>query len=282
MRVQIVIPVINLWKKFTKQCIDSVVKACEGVDYRILLIDNASIDETKDEAGKLVSSTFSHKRNEERWGCGQSWNYGIKDGFERGFDYIFVVNNDTLLHQDAIKNLMSRFEKDDIVMATCMNIKGECSTPEDIFNKKSIDKEKVEESEHPDFSGFMINKKFYEMIGESDMGFFPAYYEDNDIHRRIKLAGLKAIVLPTAMFYHYGSQTQLQAINRPLVDSSISHSYFIAKWGGNPEPDGILGNRLWMTPFNDSKKTIKWTLQDACICKCDVKCQGIIEAYKKY
>lgn len=45
-KIQIVIPCINLWSKYTKNCINSIKTKYE---YRILLIDNGSTDETKEE-----------------------------------------------------------------------------------------------------------------------------------------------------------------------------------------------------------------------------------------
>ncbi len=89
MKVQIVMPSINLWNKYVKDALISVQEAMvsaktHGIDCRLLFIDNASTDETKAEAGKMVSDLFSHVRNEERLGFQKSVNFGVNDGFERG------------------------------------------------------------------------------------------------------------------------------------------------------------------------------------------------------
>lgn len=276
MRVQIVIPGINLWNKYSKPCIDSIKTKHE---YRILFVDNASTDETLVEAGKLVSDTFSHKRNEMIWCCSKVWNYGINDAFERGFDYVLVLNNDVLLHPDAIDRMVDRFiqaqenqvkmgtqnvfkdhvenkdtkdndwirESEILGMVTCMDIRGECHVPSEIFDKKSEDYEKVPEAEHPNFSGFMINKLCWQKVGAFDEKFVPCYFEDNDYHYRIKLAGLKAITLPTALFYHFGSATQNEALEEPICPGPVferNRDYFKEKWGGLP------GDELFDKPFN--------------------------------
>lgn len=257
-KVAIVIPSINLWNKYTKPCIDSIKTR---YPHRVLLVDNASTDETAEEAGKLVSETFAHKRNEERWSCSKSWNFGIRDAFERGYDYVLVVNNDVLLHPDAIDLLVGRFERQKatkdfseynslypnngkIVLMTCLDSTGECSEPPAVFKLDPMSKETVEESEHPCFSGFMINKECWDKVGEFDENFSPAYYEDNDYHYRINLLGLKAIVLPTSMFYHYGSRTNAEAFDKPFIDSSGNHRYYVQKWGGSP------GRETYKTSFN--------------------------------
>jgi GT2 family glycosyltransferase len=292
-KVQIVIPAINLWNKYTYPCIVSVLNACEGLEHRILLIDNGSTDETLVEASNLVSNTFAHKRNEERWGCSQSWNFGIRDAFERGFDYVFVINNDVLVHPEAIKRLIGRFEEAKrihiplpqkievsgpmigetptatvteetlesqiLAMATCMNIAGQCTFPQDLFRKNLEEFKSVGEAEHPDFSGFMINRNCWEKVGEFDEGFAPAYFEDNDYHLRINKVGLKAITYPSAVFYHFGSKTRIEADNeRPVITNDSfekNRSYYIAKWGGLPSQE------TYENPFNSGSNSIKWTKQ---------------------
>jgi GT2 family glycosyltransferase len=241
---------------------------------RIVIIDNGSTDNTQREAMKLVGPDFHYERHDSNWGVQKAWNFGINDCFNNhSCHYVFVCNNDTLFHLKAIDNLVNRFQKKNcyhckpeecslLAMVTCNNIKSDCGDkPENIFDMALPAYEQTEESEHPDFSAFMINRKCWSDIGEFDEGFFPAYYEDNDYHRRINLAGMKAIVLPSAIYYHYGSKTQLEATDRRLVESAHGHTYFRRKWGDNPEPDGSLTSRLWEHPFNDLTKDVKWTTQ---------------------
>jgi len=261
-KVLIVMPVINLWREYTEACISSIRSKKNSL--ALLIIDNGSADVTKEEAERLAEerSWIIYHRNEENWGCSKSWNFGIRKGFEEmGADYVMIINNDILLHENTIDRLVERFQKgdEDLVMVTALNIKEECDFPEAIFLKDDREKEVVPESENPDFSCFMINKKLVEMVGEFDEGFSPAYFEDNDMHYRIKLAGLKAICYPPAIYYHYGSRTQ----NDPrypmgLVDGykfERNRMYFVDKWGGPP------GQEIFLTPFNDSTKNIKWTKQ---------------------
>ena len=263
MKVQIIIPVYNLWNKFTKNCIESVVKACEGIEYRILLIDNGSTDETMLEAGKLVSDTFSHMRNEENWGTCRSWNYGIKDAFERGFEYALVLNNDVILHKDSVKQLMDRFLKvkklsEDVCMITMMDIKGERSNPSDIVTLKVEDKIIVSESEFPNYSAFMVTTDFFDKVGEFDEGFKMGYFEDNDSHRRIVMSGYKAICYPCAMFYHFGSQTINQNPVERIQGSIMferNKDYYAKKWGGTPS------NEKFVYPFDDNTKSLSWSSQ---------------------
>lgn len=259
MKIQIIMPAINLWNKYTRDAIESVNVAmvsakAHNIDCRFLFIDNASTDETRDEAGKLVSDLFSHQRNEERWGFQKSVNFGVKDGFMRGFDIVLVCNNDITLHPEALWRLTERFSKGDVHMVSCMDVRGEMAekniAPNEIGRLIARDKETCDEAPHPNFSAFAVDRECWEVVGEFDELFAPAYFEDNDYHYRMKLAEIEAIVYPLALFYHYGSRTQNEAQEdgRPIMPSPMfenNRASYVRKWGGVP------GQEQWAHPFNN-------------------------------
>lgn len=259
MKVQIILPSVNLWDKYARQAIESIqvamVRAKEHkIDCRLLFIDNASTDNTKIEAGKMVSDLFSHVRNEERWGFQKSVNFGINDAFERGYDIAFVCNSDVVLHPEAIWRIVERFEKGDISMVTCMDVRGEMLEkklePWNIGSLNANEKESVEEAPHPNFSAFAVNKECWDYVGEFDELFAPAYFEDNDFHYRMKLSAQKGVVYPPAMFYHYGSRTQNESAENglPVVSGGMfenNRAFYAKKWGGVP------GSETFLQPYND-------------------------------
>lgn len=261
-KVQIIIPCINLWKEYTKNCIDSVKTKYE---HRILLIDNASDDDTRVEAGKLVSNSFAHQRNEERWSFSKSVNFGVKDGFDRGYDYVLVLNNDVLCHPEMIDRMVERFnlnhspigilsEQKTLAMVTALDVRGEFNPPEELYKASPDIKKDVPEAEHPCFSAFMMSEDAWAKVGEFDEAFVPAYFEDNDYHYRVNLSGMKAIVLPTAMFYHFASKTAPIASTNFTFE--MNRAYFIAKWGDMPSKE------RFKTAFNVADRPVTWTKQD--------------------
>jgi GT2 family glycosyltransferase len=283
MKIGIVMPTVNNWQKFTRPMIDSIKSKH---DLYFVIVDNASTDNTEVEAMKFVNDSFHYKKNTENVGCSIAWNYGIRDCFiNRECTYVAVFNNDVLLHPNAIDNLIDRFEKKDkdIVMVTCINVKGDCKDiPSNIFTLNDMDWGKTEEGEHPDFSGFMMSKECWDKVGQFDEAFSEiggAYFEDSDYHRRIKLAGLKAINCPQALFYHYGSGSKMEGkfTIPPNLRFESNRDYFCAKWGGLPENDGALGDRLWTHPFNDETKDYRWALRN----ESKDKQEEIIAKYKK-
>ncbi len=269
MKVQIVVPSINLWSRYTKQCIDSLMDAmmrakAHDIEAHVILIDNASTDETKTEAPKLNGDLFLHQRNEERWGFQKSVNFGVKYGLEHGADFMLVCNNDIIIHPEAIWRLVERFTKEPVGMVSCMDVAGEMQaknlTPQFIGVLNAQEKETVDEAPHPHFSAFMVSKQCWEAVGEFDEVFAPAYFEDNDYHYRMKLLGVPAIVLPSAMFYHYGSRTQNEASEdgKPIVVSMLfenNRAFYVRKWGGLP------GQEKFTHPYGEEAKPITETKQ---------------------
>lgn len=252
MKLTIVIPSLNLWKRYTRPCLSSIRSR---YPYRIVLVDNGSSDETCGEASKLVSHTFMHRRNESNLGTSKTWNWGVRDGFEKNAEYVLVLNNDVLLHPECVDRLVDRFERgtNGVGMVSAFDVRGEVSTPVDVFGMAAAVKEQVEESDHPNFSAFMLNRTCWEAVGEFDETFYPAYFEDNDYHYRMQLAGLRGIVHPPAMFYHFGSRTQNEARAAPIVAGAAferNRSYYVEKWGGTP------GEERYRSPFGRLSATV--------------------------
>jgi GT2 family glycosyltransferase len=200
-------------------------------------VDNGSTDETCEEAGRMVSATFQHRRYESNMGTARSWNYGIADGLDKGADYVAVLNNDIVCHPECLDRLAHRMERGDVALATALDVRGEVASPEELATISAESKDGVPESEHPDFAAFVLSRTCWETVGTFDEDFFPAYFEDNDYHRRIMLAGLRAVVHPPAMFYHFGSRTQNESGAAPVVSGSMferNRDRYLRKWGGLP------------------------------------------------
>lgn len=261
-KVGIVMPAINLWEKYTRPALESVIRACakasaEDIHTDILLINNASTDATAPEAAKLESVEV--RSNAEMWGFQKSVNFGSAHFIDKSCDYVLVLNNDIVLHEQAIVQLVDRMKKGDMGMATCIDVSGEMNAqqlkPNEINRLSVSEKFLVPEAPNPHFSAFMVSTNCWKDVGEFDEVFAPAYYEDNDYHYRMKLAGVNAVLYPPAMFYHYGSRTQNEALDRPLTMSQNQHHFYIRKWGDGP------GKERYTHPYNDPGKPITWTKQ---------------------
>ncbi len=99
------------------------------------------------------------------------------------------------------------------------------------------------------FSLFKINRAMWLDVGPFDANFFPAYFEDNDFHYRMKLKGYDIWPLVDCEYDHVGSAT-VNRINNP-EEVEARHNYFRLndmyyryKWGGKP------GAEIYTEAFN--------------------------------
>ena len=97
MQVSVIIVTYNT-KQMTAECIDSVFEKTKDVDFEIVLVDNASSDGSKEffEKDARIKYVYSN----ENLGFGRANNLGYEHA--EG-EYIFLLNSDTLLVNNAIK-----------------------------------------------------------------------------------------------------------------------------------------------------------------------------------
>jgi GT2 family glycosyltransferase len=239
----IICPVLNCLE-FTREMISTIYTK---YPYKLLLIDNGSTDGTREFFTKLKEvENIDVTLFKENIGVGPAWNYGIQRAI-RKYDsrYFFIPNNDILLHPDTIDTLLETVKDENIALATATDISGKVNTALDVLSLPMPSHEELTEA--PEFSCFMLKKETIEKIGYFDEKFFPAYFEDNDYHYRIRLAGLNASKTNRAIYFHYGSRTIKD--NGQIRDTAnygytINREYYKEKWGGIP------GEEKYKIPFN--------------------------------
>jgi glycosyltransferase involved in cell wall biosynthesis len=228
MKIAIVMPVLNQFR-LAIECIESIRTTHETI---IIPILNYQLD--------LPLSG--------------AWNLGINKALNLGVDYVLVINDDILFSPWTIDNLVSTFERADenIIMVTGHNVRGEITDAEEIFSWPQP-LEPVER-DNPDFACFLVRPTIFDIVGTFDETFSPAYFEDNDYHRRISLAGRRAVCTTSAPYYHYGSKTQNADPIFPTVPPFIFQAnqlHYVNKWGGSP------GAEAYNTPFNNPEMTYR-------------------------
>lgn len=265
-KILIIIPVINLWDEYTIHCMESIVaNKCE-VPYEVVIVNQASTDQTVEKAVDFGNRKMPNRlhliNNDKNTGCGGGWNQGVKFAMENGFTHMIIANNDILVGPNMIQALYNRMKREpSVILCSAVDVIREVTVPQFVLDgEKEVNKKPDTEAPHPNFSCFMINRETIERVGYFDEGFYPAYFEDNDYHYRLKLAGGEncAIANTTAVFIHYGSRTQNQKAGSPIVPGQMfknNEAYFISKWGGVPTKEKFTH------PFNDESKDIKYGKQ---------------------
>jgi GT2 family glycosyltransferase len=128
--VQVLIIILN-WNGWadTKQCLNSL-KAIKNIDFSTVIVDNGSINDTKyikDYGLKNYSIYYEFTKekikqstalpfpkpkslilikNNENLGFAKANNIGIKFGSLSGYEYIYLLNNDTVVEPDSLYNLL--------------------------------------------------------------------------------------------------------------------------------------------------------------------------------
>lgn len=174
-------------------------------------------------------------------GVSGAWNEGMKRSLQYGNNYAIIANDDITFPVDTIKELYDtiRYTKAVIVSPN--------------QNRYEPGFKLVHGA---DFFCFIVDiKQLIENVGWFDENFFPAYFEDNDMHRRIRLAGLKNYIRPDLTVHHVGSATQNHDPESPVTNNEAwdhNQNYYISKWGGMPEKE------TYTHPFNDMNKNLNY------------------------
>jgi len=102
------------WNNYedTRECISSL-KNLNYSNYKIILVDNYSTDGSYEKLKNDFSNdpAVNLLRTSRNLGFAGGNNIGITKALEIGCDYVFILNNDTIVDKDILNNLLEVFEK---------------------------------------------------------------------------------------------------------------------------------------------------------------------------
>lgn len=234
--------------ELTKNTIESVFKKTEGLNYEVILVDNASTDGSVEYFENNYKEKIIFIQNRENLGFGKANNKGIE--IAKG-KYIFLLNSDTLLINNAIKILFD-FMEQNIECGVCGgNLYDRDNKPVHSFKKelvniysdfdfiknfilKFIYKKRMDfnyankniEVGYITGADMFIRKKMLEKVGIFDSDFF-MYFEETELTARIKSSGKKIISVPQAKIIHLeGKSTQFKERKfRMFTESKYKYFY---------------------------------------------------------
>ena len=184
----------------------------------------------------------------------RGWNDGIRLAAGFKCKYILVINADIVLKSDCIDRLVEFGEANPDITLWSAGAWADLETLEQAPQPGNT-------SEHPSFSCFMVRPNFFDNVGQFDESITPAYFEDNDMHARIALLGLKAVVWDGAWFHHFGSRAMagdpdLARWIAPQFDKN--RDYFAFKWGSQPVNEVEQMRQVYYKhPYNDPAYSLK-------------------------
>ena len=97
-------------KELLKECIEAILdqnyKNCD-----VLVVDNNSTDGTYDYIKKLIGKRVIYKNTGANLGGAGGFNYGIKEAYNLGCDFVWIMDDDCIVHKDSLIKLLLADER---------------------------------------------------------------------------------------------------------------------------------------------------------------------------
>jgi GT2 family glycosyltransferase len=250
LKLSIIIANFNT-KELILNCLESIKKEGEGLNYEVIVVDNGSSDGSWEALNQLKEKDerLILLKNEDNLGYVKANNQGIDKA--KG-QYLLLLNSDTYLKPNSLGQLIKFAESSDgagIVGPKLLNpdgsIQPSCFRFPTIknailqywFGKKGLYEKYVPEGSDASEvdavvgAAFLITPKAFQKVGGLDKRYW-AYFEDIDYCRKVKKAGFKVYYFPKAevVHQHGASFSKLAEKNeqwkRLIPSSKIYHGLF--------------------------------------------------------
>jgi GT2 family glycosyltransferase len=185
---------------------------------RILVIDNASTDGTRDllqSEGWLGRQNFELLTLSDNTGGAGGFSFGLKHAVENGADWVWMMDDDAEPQPDALEKLTSRSLVPENLYGSVAVLGDKLSWPMMPDNGKSEDAvyrvrdfEKWPEElgvQFIPFLGILVNNALVKRIGLPDAGFFLAA-DDVEYCMRAREAGAKILLIGSSRITHPASE----------------------------------------------------------------------------
>ena len=183
---------------------------------KIIIIENSKDRFLKNKIESKYRNAKVYLRN--NIGYGNAINHGSKYVKTR---YFFVMNPDTKIYNNTIKNLL--------LAAKNLGKFGALS-PNQIRNKKNnLDKKKIIERKQLNGGAMLFHTKIFKQIQGFDEKIF-LYYEENDYFHKCNNLKLKLYLIKNSFFYHSQKGDSSSAIFKNTKEKF--YSYLMGGWHG--------------------------------------------------
>ena len=199
--------------EYTFQCLETI-RAYSDVPYELVIVDNASTDDTTGLLERLENATVI--RNRENAGFLRACNQGADAA--RG-EFLLLLNNDTQVPPNWLEKLVATARS----YPSCGAVGAKLVFPTGRLqeagstvlsngvtrgrgrnsNPLSPDYCSVKEAEYCSGACLLVRKDLFSGLGGFDERYSPAYYEDVDLCFGIRKLGYKVVVEPEVQVLHY-------------------------------------------------------------------------------
>lgn len=200
----------------TIECLNSILRFLTRKVYKVILIDNNSTEDIEDLRRYEDEMPLQIIRLKKNIGFAAGNNVGIYKALKEKFEYIWLLNNDTVLVDDSVYNLVNHLNStENIGIGGLVNYY--FSDP-DLIWQAGFKNDLRNGNVHPinnfnpndnrlyfvDYvpgSSFLVKREVFEKIGFLDYKYF-AYFEENDFCVRAKRSGYQIAFLQNSKILH--------------------------------------------------------------------------------
>lgn len=235
--------------KMTENTIKSVIEKTEDIEYEIILVDNASTDGSVEYFEKEWKEKIIFIKNKENLGFGRANNKGIEVAKGK---YVFLLNSDTLLINNAIKILYDFMEKNDKVGICGGNLYTKDFLPAASYSLKMLNysteylssiinffRKNLFKSNGNYFNNtglpkkveiiigadMLIKKHILKKTGKFDEDFF-MYHEESELCFRVLRHGYSIYSVPEAKIVHLEGKSSKFKAKRFQMDRYGKYMFF--------------------------------------------------------
>ena len=199
-------------KALLEECLTALLDQTRPLD-EIIVIDNASTDGTED----LVNAQFqgvTYVKLAKNTGGAGGFHEGMKLAFEKGHDWIWVMDDDSIAMADALEQLTNcpMIVADKVYALASAVLKRDGSiarVTRRLFDAKKLKETAIGAEEYEkdyfqvdtaSFVGFLVSRKAIDEVGLPLKDFF-VYYDDTEYSLRIRKRGT-IVTVPGSKIIH--------------------------------------------------------------------------------
>jgi GT2 family glycosyltransferase len=242
-KVSVIVLAYNHWE-LSEPCLRSVLSLTDYTNIEVLVVDNASSDETPARLRELaeIDDRVTVIRNEENLGFAGGNNVGIRAATG---EYVILLNNDTYVTKGWVRDLIRPLMLDrrvGLAGPLTNNIGNEQKISLAFANIDGIEAEvrpflrqRLRErfdTHNLAFFCVAVRRDVLDAVGLLDEAYGLGFFEDDDYCRRVLAAGYRIVVTDDAFVHHHlsGSFNALGAAEKQ-TQMERNKAIFESRWG---------------------------------------------------
>ena len=241
--VSIIIPIYNQFA-YTFNCLESLsVNLSSDLAYEIIIVNDASSDETLEQLATLVKG-IKVLTNTENSGFIRSCNYGASQA--KG-QYLYFLNNDTRILENCLESLVKLIINNPQVGAVGSKLIYANGKQQEaggiIWNSADgWNYGRLDSPEEPEYNyvrpvdycsgaSLLVPTELFKQLGGFSQDFIPAYYEDTDLCFALRELGYQVLYQPQSNVIHYEGITSGTDLSSGIKQYQvINQTKFREKW----------------------------------------------------